>query len=66
MWVANNGTYVEELPKEDTTKLEMLNAAYKKELEELNEKLELERKANENHQKQVEALNKEVEKLIIM
>lgn len=66
MWVANNGTYVEELPKEvkeDSTNLKVVNEAYKKEIEELNEKLKLERKANENHQKQVEELNKEVEEL---
>lgn len=66
MWVATDGTYVEELAKEikeDNTELEALNEAYRKQIEELNEKLELERKSNENHQKQVEELNKEVEKL---
>lgn len=69
-WIANDGTWVEELKKEETKPVEpvidekdVLIANLQKENQELKDKLELERKANESHQKQVEELNQELETL---
>lgn len=68
-WVANNGTWVEELKKEEpkeeskTDEKDVLITAQQKEIQELKDKLELERKSNESHQKYNEELKNKIKEL---